>query len=93
MDAETSGYYEGKIPGTVSISGYSEEYRQHQLIIYPMLLFHEESTTVLPIIPLERIVQRIQTLELLPTSENSEALRDMLGLSQYVLIILVHIFN
>lgn len=37
MDCENSGYYAGKIPGTVSISGYSEEYREDQLFKSPIL--------------------------------------------------------
>jgi hypothetical protein len=84
MDAETLAYYEGKLPGTVSISGYSEEYREHQLLRTPMLQLSLESTTALPVIPLDKIVQRIQTLKILPTSEDNEGLRGLLGLSQYV---------
>jgi hypothetical protein len=84
MDAETSAYYEGKLPGTVTISGYSEEYREHQLLIAPMLQLSLESTTALPVISLDTIVQRIQTLKISPTSEDNEGLRGLLGLSQYV---------
>lgn len=84
MDAETSAYYEGKLLGTVSISGYSEEYREHQLLIAPMLQLSLESTSTLPVIPLDKIVQRIQTLKISPTSEDNEGLRGLIGLSQYV---------
>ena len=44
-----------------------------------------ESTTALPVIPLDKIVERIQTLKIRPTSEDNESLRDMLGQSQYVM--------
>jgi len=85
MDCESSGYYEGKLPGTVSISGYSEEYREHQLLLSPLLNLSLESSSVLQVPPpLNQIVQRIQTLQRMPTSEDNEALRSMLGLSQYV---------
>src|SRR5947207_13222632 len=84
MDCESSGYYEGKLPGTVSISGYSEEYREHQLLIYPLLNLALEGTTILPLMPLDKIVDRIRLLQLQPTLEDNEALREILGMSQYV---------
>jgi hypothetical protein len=84
MDCESTGHYEGKLPGTVSISGYSEEYREHQLLLSPRLNLSLESTTSLQVAPLDKIVQRIQILQRMPTSEDNEALRNLLGLSQYV---------
>ncbi|KAH8589023.1 hypothetical protein B0O99DRAFT_582254 [Bisporella sp. PMI_857] len=84
IDCETSAYYEGKLPGTVSIGGYSEEYREHQLLIAPLLQLSLESATTLPVIPLNQIVQRLQTLQRNPTSEDNEGLRGFLGLSQLI---------
>jgi hypothetical protein len=84
MDCESSGYYEGKLPGTVTISGYSEEYREHQLLAAPMLNFALEGATVLPAMPLDKIVDRIRLLQQQPTLEDNESLRGILGLSQYV---------
>ena len=84
MDCESSGYYEGKIPGTVTVSGYSEEYREHQLLAAPLLNFALEGTAVLPAMPLDKIVERIRLLQRQPTLEDNGALREILGLSQYV---------
>ena len=84
MDCESSGYYEGKLPGTVSISGYSEEYRQHQILHAPILNLALESTETLPTMTLEKIVDRIRLLQRQPTLEDNTALKDILGLSQYV---------
>jgi hypothetical protein len=82
MDCETSGYYDGKIPGTVSIMGYSEEYRAHQLSSSPLLNLILEGTSTLPTMALDKIVDRIRLLKLQPTLEDNETLRDILGLSQ-----------
>jgi hypothetical protein len=84
MDCESSGYYEGKIPGTVSISGYSGEYREQQLLAIPLLNLILESENTLPTMALDKIVSRIQLLRRQPTLEDNEGLRDILGLSQYV---------
>jgi hypothetical protein len=84
MDCESSGYYEGKLPGTVSICGYSEEYREHQLLAAPLLNLALESTTTFPTMELDKIVDRIQLLQRQPTLEDNEGLRKVLGLSQYV---------
>src|SRR5436190_7458529 len=84
MDCESSGYYEGRIPGTVTVSGYSEEYREHQLLAVPLLNIALEGTTVLPAMPLDKIVERVRLLQRQPTLEDNDALRETLGLSQYV---------
>ena len=84
MDCETSGYYDGKLPGTITISGYSEEYRAHQLRRSPLLNLILESTSVLPTMALDKIVDRIRLLQRQPTLEDNETLRDILGLSQCV---------
>lgn len=84
MDCETSGYYDGKLPGTVSISGYSEEYRAHQLLRVPLIHLTLESESTLPPMALDKIVDRIRLLQRQPTLEDNETLRETLGLSQYV---------
>jgi hypothetical protein len=84
IDCDSSGYYEGKVPGTVSISGYSGEYREHQLLATPLLNLILESTTTLPTMPLDKIVERIRLLRRQPTLEDNVGLREILGLSQYV---------
>ena len=84
MDCESSGYYEGKPPGTVSISGYSEEYREQQLLRAPLLNIALEGATALPVVQLDNIVTRIRSVQLQPTLEDDEGLKSLLGLSQYV---------
>jgi hypothetical protein len=84
MDCESSSRYEGKIPGTTSISGYSEEYREHQLLRAPLLNLALESTETLPTMPLDKIVERMRAQQQVATLEDNVALRDILGLSQYV---------
>ena len=84
IDCESSGYYEGGLPGTVSISGYSEEYREYQLSLSPLINIALEGQTVPPVMTLETIVNRIRLLQRQPTLEDNEALRNILGLSQYV---------
>src|SRR4051812_5822014 len=84
MDCESAAYYEGRIPGTVTVSGYSEEYREHQLLALPLLNLALEGATVLPVLPLDNIVERIRLLQRQPTLEDNNALIETLGLSQYV---------
>jgi hypothetical protein len=84
IDCETSAYYEGKLPGTVSIAGYSREYREHQLIKAPILSLALEGTTVLPTMTLDKTIDRLRVLQRRPTFEDNDGLRDILGLSQYV---------
>lgn len=83
MDCESSGYYEGKLPGTVSITGYSEEYRAQQLLRNPMLNLILEGTTTIPPMTLDKVVDRIRLLQRQPTLEDNETLREILGMSQY----------
>jgi hypothetical protein len=84
MDCESSAYYEGKLPGTVTVSGYSEEYREQQLLRFPLLNLSLEGTHTLPVMPLDKIVSRIRLLQRDHTLEDNDALREILGLSQYV---------
>src|ERR1700721_2234281 len=84
MDMETSKYYEGKLPGTVTISGYSEEYRDQQLSILPLFNITLEGNTVIPPMALDKIVDRIRLLQRQPTLEDNKTLGEILGLSQYV---------
>jgi hypothetical protein len=81
MDCESSAYYEGKLPGTIGISGYSEEYREHQLLIAPLVNIAFEGQETLPTFPLDRIVKRIRTLLVAPNQEDNETLREMMGIS------------
>jgi hypothetical protein len=81
MDCESGGFYEGKIPGTVSVSGYSEEYRIFQLSTVPLLSLTFESNEGLPVIDLDKIVARLQRLQLYQFTEESEGLKEFLGLS------------
>jgi hypothetical protein len=81
-DCETSAYYEGTLPGTITISGYSEEYRAQQLRIVPLLKLALEAPTCLPEISLSTIVERLRKLQLQPSLEDNEGLRSILGLSQ-----------
>jgi hypothetical protein len=83
MDCESATFYDGALPGTVTVGGYSEEYRQHQLLILPALNFALEATVGLPTASLDQIVKRLQTLKS-QTYENSQALLPFLGLSQCV---------
>jgi hypothetical protein len=87
MDCESSAYCDGRNPGTTTISGYSEEYRAHQLLKYPLLSLALEGNSVLPEIPMGKIVDRLRMLRLQPTLEDSTALADMLGLSQYIALL------
>jgi hypothetical protein len=84
MDMESSKLYEGKIPGTVNISGYSEEYRDQQLSILPLLNITLEGNTVIPLMALDKIVDRIRLLQRQTTLEDNKTLGEILGLSQYV---------
>jgi hypothetical protein len=87
MDCESSAYFDGKYPGTTTISGYSEEYRTYQLSKYPLLNFALEGASVLPEIPMGKIVDRLRILRLQPTLEDNTVLKDMLGLSQYIALL------
>lgn len=82
MDCESSPYYEGKNPGTVSINGYSEEYREHQLVIAPILSLALEGPSCFEAVPLDTVVNHIRRVQLQPTLEDDESLKVVLGLSQ-----------
>ena len=84
QDPETSKYYEGKLPGTTTISGYSEEYRLHQLYLLPSLnLQFESATQGLPVVNLSDIVAHLQYQSTsLTRVEDNERLKPFLGLSQ-----------
>ena len=85
MDPESSVYYEGNLPGTLTISGYSEEYRAHQLTKSPLLNLTLEGSTTFPEVNIDNIVTHLRRLQLYPHNEDDEALRQLLGLSQKVL--------
>jgi hypothetical protein len=83
QDPETSSYFEGKLPGTTTISGYSEEYRLHQLKILPALnLQFESAAQGLPVVKLSDIVAHLQYQATLTNVEDNEKLKPFLGLSQ-----------
>jgi hypothetical protein len=83
MDPESGSFYDGLLPGTTTVGGYSEEYRSHQLLLAPALDLHLEASVGLPTITLARIVARIQTLRY-SRLEDDQGLATFLGLSQYV---------
>lgn len=82
MDPESSAYYEGKLPGTVGISGYSEEYRTHQLIIQPLLNLSLEGSTAFREVNMDTVVSHIRRVQLRPNTEDDESLKQLFGLSQ-----------
>ena len=84
MDPESSAYYEGKLPGTVGISGYSEEYRTHQLLISPLLNLSLEGQTGFREVPIDTVVSHMRRVQMRPNTEDDEALKNLFGLSQYV---------
>lgn len=86
MDCESSGLYEGKDPGTVSISGYSEEYREHQLLKNPLLNLAYQGSSLFPEVALDKIVARIQKIQLYPNVEDDEGFKQFCGFSQYVVL-------
>ncbi|KAL4878747.1 hypothetical protein BJY04DRAFT_195012 [Aspergillus karnatakaensis] len=81
-DCETLTYYDSKIPGTLRMAGYSEEYRLQQLRASPLLNLTLEASTVLPEIPLSKIVERLRKLQASPQLEDNEGLRELIGLTQ-----------
>ncbi|EEP77420.1 predicted protein [Uncinocarpus reesii 1704] len=86
MDCETSAYYEGKYPATITISGYSEEYRAHQLLQQPVLKISLEADNVFPEVPLAKVVERLRKLRSQPALEDDEGLKDLLALPQVALL-------
>ncbi|KAF2753216.1 hypothetical protein EJ05DRAFT_515049 [Pseudovirgaria hyperparasitica] len=83
MDCESSCFYQGKWPGTVSVSGYSEEYREHQLNLSPLAEIALEGSVIPPLASLDRIVERIRSLQTEDT-EDPDGLREMLGISEFI---------
>ncbi len=83
MDPESGSFYDGQLPGTTTVGGYSEEYRNHQLLLVPALNLQMEASVGLPTIPLAQIVSRLQTLRF-SRLEDDTGLLGFLGLSQYV---------
>lgn len=81
MDCESSAYYEGRTPGTIGISGYSEEYREYQISITPLNKVALQGTLPLPTIPLEKIVKRLRAIISSPVIEDDVFLRELLGSS------------
>lgn len=81
MDPESGSFYDGQLPGTTTVGGYSEEYRSHQLLLAPALNLHLEASVGLPTIPLSQIVTRLQTLKF-ARLEDDQGLVKFLGLSQ-----------
>ena len=84
MDCESSAYYDGKIPGTTTVGGYSEEYRAQQLLKYPLIEVALEGDSILPDISLSKIIARLRFREMERTIEDNVGLVDLIGLSQYV---------
>ena len=82
MDPESSAYYEGKLPGTVGISGYSEEYRMHQLVIQPLLNLSLEGSAPLRDVAIDSVVAHMRRVQLRPNTEDDDGLMTLLGLSQ-----------
>jgi hypothetical protein len=83
-DCETLTYYDSKIPGTLRMAGYSEEYRLQQLRAAPLLNLTLEANTVLPEIPLSKIIERLRKLQGSPQLEDNEGLCEFIGLTAYV---------
>ncbi|KAL2812473.1 hypothetical protein BJX63DRAFT_242386 [Aspergillus granulosus] len=63
------------------MAGYSEEYRLQQLRAAPLLNITLEASTVLPEIPLSKIIQRLRKLQGSPQLEDNEGLCELIGLS------------
>ena len=82
LDCEISALYEGKIHGTVTVSGHSEEYRTQQLRIAPLVTMALLGTSVLPEIKLSTVIERLRRLQRSPSLEDHPDLARLLGLSQ-----------
>jgi hypothetical protein len=87
MDCESSTHYDGESSGTTTISGYSEEYRAHQLLEYPLINLALEGDVILPEIPMGQIIDRLRLLKLQPTLDDNVGLRYVMGLSQYIVLL------
>ena len=80
MDCETAASHEGLHLGTVSVSGYTEEYREYQLSLKPALSLILEAQTIPPVMNIASIVSRLQLLQLQPNLEDNQKLAEILGL-------------
>ncbi|KAF4622668.1 hypothetical protein G7Y89_g14358 [Cudoniella acicularis] len=85
IDAEAFAFYSAKVPGTVLIAGYSQEYREHQLLRQPHVNIFKEGQISLPKVPLKNIMKRLQEIQLAPAGtdleNDSELATKFLGLS------------
>ncbi|KAF3159369.1 hypothetical protein TWF788_003778 [Orbilia oligospora] len=88
LDMEVSKIGEGRLPGTYSVSGYSEVYRSQQLETAPILPITLSSVHTLPEVTVDQIVSRMTVLKynrLLPETNMQmyESLRKFLGPDPY----------
>lgn len=80
-DCESTVSYEGHHLGTISILGYSEEYRERQLAAQPQLQLTLEGRTIPPLQAVTTVVDRIQLLQANPALEDNVGLDRLLGLT------------
>jgi hypothetical protein len=83
-DCETSAAYEGMHSGTTSVLGFTEEYRECQLLSVPPIQIFFESQSVPPAMILSEIVEKIQLVQRNPTLEDNARLDRILGVPAYV---------
>lgn len=84
IDAEASPFYAARIPGTIMVAGFDQEYREQQLRQKPHVNLLKQSEKSLPKIPLKAIMERLQAIQTAQTPselEDDEVLKDFLGLS------------
>ncbi|KAI9792116.1 MAG: hypothetical protein M1833_001264 [Piccolia ochrophora] len=85
MDKEVSAYLQGKLPGTVCLTGYSEVYREDQLGPTRLNLVLED-VRPLPLPSMDRIVQLLTNLRIGHTTRTPQAqhqgLQEILGTEQ-----------
>jgi len=67
--------------GTVSVLGYTEEYRERQLAAQGQLQLTLEGATIPPVQAIQTIIQRIQLLQGNPNLEDDAGLQRILGQS------------
>jgi len=80
-DCETAAFYDGELTGTTSLNGYSEEYRNDQLLKMPAVQLALEASVGFPVVSIDKIVRRLTLLQLSPTYEDDAGLKEFLGLS------------
>lgn len=81
LDCESAASHEGYHHGTTSVTGYTEEYREYQLLQVPLLNLLFEAQTVPPVMTIDKIVERILRLQSQPTLEDNKGLAEILGLA------------